>query len=187
VRIIAGAARGRKLQVPRGREIRPTPDRVREALFSILSPTLASSSFLDLYAGSGAVGLEALSRGAGRVVFVERAREHVALLRSNLEATGLRGGIIEPGEALVVLTRLAAHGERFDLVFVDPPYAAETERLACLLRLGRGDLLTPGARLVVEQPARIPPPCLPALELLRECRYGDTLLAFYREGGPPTP
>jgi 16S rRNA (guanine(966)-N(2))-methyltransferase RsmD len=186
VRIIAGAARGRKLQVPDGHALRPTPDRVREALFSMLTPTLAGASFLDLYAGTGAVGLEAISRGADRAVLVERAPEHLAILRANLETTRLQGVLIEPGDVLGVLDRLAARGERFDLVFVDPPYAAEAERIACLTRLARGDLLAAGGRIVVETAARVPPSAIDSLSLIRECRYGDTRLAFYvRWGGSP--
>lgn len=184
MRIIAGAARGRKLLVPPGRGIRPTPDRVREALFSILTPGLAGAAFLDLYAGTGAVGLEGLSRGAGRVVLVEHEPEHLAVLRRNLEATRLPGGAIEPGEVLRVLERLVARGERFDLVFVDPPYAAETERTSCLVRLARGDLLGPGAQIVVETAARAPASSIALLAMTRECRYGDTRLAFYQLGAP---
>jgi 16S rRNA (guanine(966)-N(2))-methyltransferase RsmD len=180
VRIIAGAARGRGLQVPPGRELRPTPARVREALFSILAPEVAGASFLDLYAGTGAVGLEALSRGAVRSILVERAPAHLAALRANLENTRLRGGMVEAGDVLEVLDRLARRGERFDLLFVDPPYAAESERLACLGRLGKGDLLTQEARIVVETAARVPPDRVESLELTRECRYGDTRLSFYR-------
>ena len=187
MRIIAGAAKGRKLQAPNGYALRPTPDRVREALFSMLTPTLAGASFLDLYAGTGAVGLEAISRGAERAVLVERAPEHLVTLRANLETTRLHGGMIEPGDVLGVLDRLAARGERFDLVFVDPPYAAEAERIACLRRLARGDLLAAGGRIVVETAARAPSSVVDSLDLLRECRYGDTRLTFYglRDESPP--
>ena len=183
MRIISGAARGRTLKVPDGREIRPTPDRVREALFSILTPTLRGASFLDLYAGTGAVGLEALSRGAARAVLVERAPGHVAVIRANLQTTRLPGASIEQGEVLRVLERLAARGERFDLVFVDPPYAAEPERIACLARLARGDLLGVEGRIVVEMAARVPAATIDSLLLTRECRYGDTRLDFYEPGG----
>ena len=179
VRIIAGSARGRKLLVPRGRSVRPTSDRVREALFNILAGEVAGCRFLDLYAGSGAVGIEALSRGAEHADLVEQDPGSLQALQDNLERTGLQGAaLIHPMAVRRALTLLGGEGAVFDLIFADPPYEEREERRAALEQLGGGGLLRPGGRIVVEFPARqqlLPPD---TLETLRQARYGDTVLAF---------
>src|SRR5580698_2494192 len=129
MRIIAGTLRSRTLQAPPGLATRPTSDRLRETLFNVLAPRIQGSAFLDLYAGSGAVGIEALSRGAARVVFVERAPAALAVLRGNLAKLGLTAGFrIHAGSVGTVLRRMKPDaGAAFDLVYLDPPYDAAKE------------------------------------------------------------
>src|SRR4051812_15670056 len=124
MRVIAGAYKGRRLQAPKGSETRPTSDRVREALFSILGD-VEGLRVLDLYAGSGALGIEALSRGAGQTVFVESGRRAADAIRANLRAVGDPDAMIWVGDALAYLRRADAEAP-FDLVFADPPYSSAT-------------------------------------------------------------
>ncbi len=183
VRIIAGAFRGRPVQAPRGRATRPTSDRVREALFSILGD-VTDLEVLDLFAGSGALGLEALSRGARSVVFVDEARAALGALRANVTGFGVEARArIVPGDARGALRRLAREERRFELVFLDPPYAdrGAADLLEALATTG---VLAPGAWIVLEHAARDAAPGAPALPEGLEARfmraYGDTALTFYR-------
>jgi len=178
MRIIAGRYRGHPIAAPAGRTARPTTDRVREALFSILGSRVEDAAVLDLFAGSGALGLEALSRGAARAVFVDGSARALAALRRNIQRLDVRTARVLRGRVAEILPRLARDGEAFDLVFLDPPYgkglAGET-----LARLGRGDLLRPGARLVAEHEANAAPPSGEGLTVQDTRRYGDTALSFY--------
>ena len=179
-RIIAGAARGRRLRAPSGERTRPTADRVREALFSSLDAELGSITglrFLDLYAGSGAVGLEARSRGAGVVTLVEQDRRTAALIKENVRAVGLGGVEVLAGAVARVL---GSHPRApYDVVFLDPPYAEAVE--PCLDALVDGGWLVAGAVVVVERASRSPAPTWPAgLVEDRFRRYGDTTLWYGR-------
>jgi 16S rRNA (guanine966-N2)-methyltransferase len=179
MRVIAGRLGGRRLKAPRGRATRPTSDRVREALFSMLGE-LRGATVLDLFAGTGALGIEALSRGARSVVFVEREPGVVRVLNGNLTALG-----IEPGEAAVrrcdameALQSARARSEKYDLVFIDPPYRRAPDwgpELSALLP----PLLGPGARVVVESDRRSPLELDMDIELKR--RYGDTSITIHRQ------
>ncbi|HEY5194595.1 MAG TPA: 16S rRNA (guanine(966)-N(2))-methyltransferase RsmD, partial [Solirubrobacteraceae bacterium] len=156
MRVISGRLGGRRLSAPRGRTTRPTSDRVREALFSMLG-AIDGASVLDLFAGTGALGIEALSRGAARALFVERDTAAVAALRGNLAQLGLAEpqARVRVGDALEALRAARGAGETYDLVFVDPPYsqARELERgLSALLPA----LLAPDARVVIESDRRAP-------------------------------
>jgi 16S rRNA (guanine966-N2)-methyltransferase len=131
MRIVAGAAKGRRLVAPKGTDVRPTADRVKEALFSSLQPLLPGARVLDLFAGSGALGLEALSRGAASVTLVERSRPALDALRRNIEAVGLPGRTWSPGRRGGLAGDLP--GEPFDLVLLDPPYHLPKAELATLL------------------------------------------------------
>jgi len=187
MRVIAGRLGGRRLQAPAGRrETRPTSDRVREALFSILGE-LAGASVLDLFAGTGALGIEALSRGAERAVFVERDRAALRALRANLGALGLAGPAAEvrAGDALGALALAHERRETYDLVFVDPPYRAARE-LGEPLSASLPSLLRPGARVVAESDRRSPL-ALTGLNALTERRYADTMIAIYRNAPEPAP
>jgi len=182
MRVIAGADRGRRLRAPRGLRTRPTADRVRETLFDILGPAVAGQRVLDLFAGTGAVGIEALSRGATRAVFLERGREALGALRANLAALGIpraRARVVA-GDILSALPRVARTEEPFDLVFVDPPYASRLARGA-LEALAESPLLFSGTRVVVQHSVRTElPPRVGALVAERTRRVGDTALTFFR-------
>ena len=185
MRVIGGAHRGRRLRAPRGLRTRPTADRVREALFDILGPAVRGLRVLDLFAGTGAVGVEALSRGAARVVFVERDRDAVRALQANLAALGLsrdRARILA-ADAVAALARLGRSEPPFDLVFLDPPYAGDLAART-LATLAGSPLLRPGARVVVQHFAKTELRAVPGLERHGEARrFGETALTFFRAGG----
>src|SRR5277367_6258628 len=137
MRVIAGKFRSRTLAAPRGLDTRPTSDRLRETLFNVLAPCIEGAVFLDLYAGSGANGIEALSRGAKSVVFVEKAASAAAAIRTNLQSLGIWGDWqLETRSAAASVKRLVEQGQRFDIVFLDPPYKAADEYAAVLDALG---------------------------------------------------
>ena len=170
MRIVAGTHGGRRITAPKGRDVRPTSDRVREALFSILGDRVAGAAVLDLFAGTGALGLEALSRGAARVTFVDR---DTAAVRANLDALGLEAEVHRRD----ALAFLKSAGSAYDLVFVDPPYR-EAAVLGPKLADTLPAVLTRGA-LVVSESDRRTPLELPPLETLDERRYGDTLIRLH--------
>ena len=173
MRVVAGAFKGRRLQAPRGRRTRPTADRVREALFSILGD-VTGARVLDLYAGSGALGIEALSRGAASVTFVDRDPRAVAAIRRNLEAVGTEQEV----RRLDALRYLAgAEDASFDLVFLDPPYDS-AGRLGDSLSERLPRILSDHARIVTESHKRTPLEL--RLPLVRERTYGDTRVAVHR-------
>ncbi len=183
--MIGGAERGRRLRAPRGLRTRPTADRVREALFDILGPAIRGKRVLDLFAGTGAVGIEALSRGAARAVFVERDREALRALRANLAALGLdraRARVVA-GNALAALRALARSEGPFDLVFVDPPYAGDLAARA-VAALAGGTLLAAGARVVVQHSTKAAlPASAGALRADETRRFGESALTFFRAEG----
>ena len=179
MRIIAGRWRGRKLAFPDAGGLRPSGDRVRETLFNWLTPVLPGSRCLDLFAGSGALGFEAASRGAARVVAVENDRAVVQALRDNRARLGADAVEIVARDALAYLQGPA---EPFDIVFLDPPFA-----LDCLAGVGRllqaGGWLVEGARVYVETPAgRSPPPVPAAWRPLREKRAGQVSYQLFEAG-----
>jgi 16S rRNA (guanine966-N2)-methyltransferase len=181
MRVIAGSLRGRRLIAPRGQAItRPTSDRVREALFAMLGD-VQGASVLDLFAGTGALGIEALSRGAASALFVEHDRAALHALRANLDALGLAAPAAEvrASDALAALRAVRKRGRRtYDLVFVDPPYARARELEDALAELIPGVLGGAAARVVVESDRRAPLR-LGGLRVDRERRYGDTSIAIY--------
>jgi 16S rRNA (guanine(966)-N(2))-methyltransferase RsmD len=185
MRVIAGRLGGRRLLAPVGRRTRPTSERVREALFSMLGP-MDGLRVLDLFAGSGALGIEALSRGATHAVFVERAAGALSALRANLAALDLRGelAIVRRAEAVGVLRTARERGETYDLVFLDPPYR-NAARLARQLSDPLPGVLAPGARVIVESDRRGPLEL--DLPLADERRYGDTLIRIHQADPVPDP
>jgi len=177
VRVIAGTAGGRTLRAPRTRDTRPVTDRVKESLFGILGERVPGARMLDLYAGSGAIGIEALSRGAEHCTFVERGREALDVLRQNLEHTDLAARATVRGEP--VERFLAGESlESFDLAMLDPPFA-ERAILAPLEALV--PLLAPRALVVVRTFWRTPVPSPAALAVTRTRRFGETLLTFLQK------
>ncbi|MBA2293588.1 MAG: 16S rRNA (guanine(966)-N(2))-methyltransferase RsmD [Actinobacteria bacterium] len=176
MRIIAGTHRGRRLAAPKGEHTRPTGDRVREALFNLVGP-VEDAAVLDLYAGSGALGLEALSRGARRCVFVEVDGAACKVIRANLETLGLTGALVVQRDAIAALNEETAARRRHDLVLLDPPY----DRWAAVeLRLGEllPQVVAASGLVVVETDARVEPD-LP-LELATTRRYGSARLTLFR-------
>lgn len=179
MRVIAGRWGGRRLQAPRGRTItRPTSDKVKEAIFAMLG-TVEGEEVLDLFAGTGALGIEALSRGAKRAVFVERDRSALAALKANLQALGLEESEAEVrrGEMDGALRSARKHAETYDLVLIDPPYRQAGD-LGGELSSALESLLAPQARVVVESDRRAPLE-LP-WEIVKERRYGDTSITIHR-------
>jgi 16S rRNA (guanine(966)-N(2))-methyltransferase RsmD len=179
MRIIAGAFKGRRLAPVKGR-IRPTAAKVREAVFNILGSAVGGLRVLDLFAGTGALGIEALSRGAAAAVFVEDHPESLKVLRRNLEDLGLADRTtVWPLPVTTALKKLAGRGEPFGLAFLDPPYGGG-DAVAALSALTALNLLAPWARVVVEHSIResLPEAC-GALTRLEVRRYGDTQVAFY--------
>jgi 16S rRNA (guanine966-N2)-methyltransferase len=174
VRVIAGQWRGRRLVVPPGRDVRPTSDRVREALFSILGP-VDGAAVLDLFAGSGALALEALSRGAARATLVERAPAALRAISANLQALGAQADVRDRDVRAFVRDASAAAGP-YDLVFLDPPYR---DAAGLGPQLDLTPLLAVGARVVSESDRR-EPLALAGLEVVDERRYGDTLIRIHR-------
>lgn len=185
MRVVAGRLGGRQLRAVPGSATRPTSDRVREALFAILGDRVDGARVLDLFAGTGALAIEALSRGAARAVLVEQAAPAVAVIRANLEALGLTGSALVRRTRAETYLRTRRDGP-FDLVFLDPPYAAGVGLVAGLLARLAGGALAPGAVVVVESAARAEAPVWP-LELLPESprRYGDTALHLAVWTPPP--
>jgi len=190
-RVIAGQAGGRRLAVPDGRDTRPTSDRAREGLFATISSIVGSldgARVLDLYAGSGAVGLEALSRGAGHVLLVEQGARAVRVIRENIASIGLPGAVLAADRVERVLAR-GPDGNRYDVVFADPPYAladAAVERVLTLL--AETGWLAPGALVVVERATRSGPVSWPdGFVPDRERRYGEATFWYGLVPGPPEP
>ena len=172
MRVIAGEFRSRKLKALPGLETRPTPDRLRETLFNILSPRMDGVTFLDAYAGTGAVGIEALSRGAARAIFIEKSRAAVDVIRENLRTLGIDNRAeVYTGKALSVLERLAA-----DIVFLDPPYDLEMEYQRTLDLLGsrhnRLVIVQHSTRLALAE-------SYGALARSRVVKQGDNAISFY--------
>jgi len=175
LRIVAGSFKGRRLVAPPGTATRPTSDRVREALFSVLGPSVPGARVLDLFAGSGALGLEALSRGAATAVFVDRSQRAIAAIRTNLEALGVDADVHRM-EAHAALRAALGRREAYDLVFLDPPYrhAAGLGRKLSETLL---PVLAPAARVVTESDRR--DPLALDLPLSDERCYGDTVIRIH--------
>ena len=176
MRITGGIGRGRKLKVPAGSKVRPTSDKVKQALFNILGDRVPGSVFLDLFAGAGGIGLEALSRGAERVVFVDGSRESLDVVKRNIDQAGF--GIHAEAVLSKVEPFLKKRSGPYDIVFLDPPYTME---MLPLLQLVSGSgLLKPGGIVIAEHfKKQASPETAGTLALYREAKYGDTVLAFY--------
>ncbi len=192
MRVIAGQAKGTKLTSLKGARVRPTLDRVRESLFSMLGHDLSGKSILDWFAGSGAIGIEALSRGARKVVFVEHNRQAQKLIYSNLEKCRFWSGERESKEtdwillkmdALHAVSLLEERGYRFDIVYVDPPFA-EGQYTECLTVLAASRLLEDSAKVVVEHHHKnVLHESYGKLSLTDQRKLGDTCLSFYKLQG----
>lgn len=176
MRVIAGIAKGHRLIAPEGRTIRPTSDRAKEALFSILMPRLRGARVVDLFAGSGALGIEARSRGAASVTFVEAAAPALAALAENLEHTGLGDGVTVVRRDALVAVRSHLPGAPFDIALLDPPYDFPVDDLEAVLD-GLASQMAPGAVVMLESGRDLDsPPWPPGVLGDRSRRYGDTVL-----------
>ncbi len=188
MRVIAGQARGARLRAPGGARTRPTSDRVRESLFNILGLRVQDAEFMDLFAGSGSVGVEALSRGARRVVFVEIDGRAAQTIRHNLVHTRQEARAeIRVQHALGAVRQLARQGRSFSLIFLDPPYDRDWPALT-LQVLSQSRILAPGGIIVVEHGRRETVPVqVEDIQLTRQNIYGDSALSFYqlRQGDEP--
>ena len=184
LRLTGGTLRNRNVRTPSGRAVRPTPARVKEALFSILSDRIVDAAVLDLFAGTGALGFEALSRGAAHTTFVEAHRPTADALR----ATARDLGLTERTTVIAAPAERAVHAVagRFDVVFADPPYAQAYPAGVFATLAARG-AIDSASLVVYEHSARLAPPADPALPLERAAVYGETALAFLRPEVRETP
>ncbi len=176
MRVIAGRLRSRRLKSVPGLDTRPTPDRLREALFNVLAPRIEGTVFIDGYAGTGSVGIEALSRGAARAIFIERSRGAIVVLRQNLQTLGL----IPQASVVVAKTAPALSNHRGDIVFLDPPYEQEKEYTACLEVLGA----MPPPLVVVQHSSKFDAgESWGRLRRTRLLKQGDNSLSFFEPTG----
>lgn len=174
MRVITGIAGGRKLKSPEGDAVRPTADQVKQAMFNILQFDLEGRRILDLFGGTGQLGIEALSRGAREAVFTDSSRTSVQLIRENLKRCGLEGTVLQT-DALSYLAR----GEKFDVIFIDPPYDGGLYQ-AVLERINAVDNLNEGGIIICESRAKeVLPDLLSPYRLLRRRHYGSMALTFY--------
>ncbi len=179
MRIISGTSRGRKLVTPRNQSLRPTSDRVKESIFNILQEKMAGGVVLDLFAGTGNLGIEALSRGAKKAIFVEKERQALRLIQRNLTQFGLeeRSEIV-PRDVNRAIGILKRRGECFDLILMDPPYERGLIRKT-LMELNSKQIYHKGSILVIEHNRREPlPQILDGWNLIRQRRMGDTVISF---------
>ena len=176
MRVTGGTGRGRRLRTPAGSRVRPTSDKVKQALFNILGDKIEGAVFLDLFAGAGGIGIEALSRGAERVVFVDASRDSLNIVKGNIELTGFgdRAQTVL-AKAASFLNKASGH---YDIVFLDPPYAEEMQPL--LEQVNGSGIVSADSIVIAEHFKKQPSPERAGrLSLVREAKYGDTVLAFY--------
>jgi 16S rRNA (guanine(966)-N(2))-methyltransferase RsmD len=186
MRIIAGEYKARRIEMPRGADIRPTSDKVREALFNMISKRVEGASVLDLFAGSGSLGIEALSRGAASAVFIDKDKRCVDCIKGNVSGLGIDRARCEiyRNDAFRALEKLGQTKRRFDLVFLDPPYHEGALRKS-LIYLCNYDILNTQNLVVAEHFKKDDmPDDLECLTACRKARYGDTALTFYTRKAP---
>jgi len=181
MRVIGGEFRGRILRMPKGVKIRPTQDRTREAVFNIIRQRVPESAVLDLYAGSGAFGIEALSRGAQSALFVDNNIKCMKAIKNNLLVLGDRPNLAEllKYDSVKAISRLGKEGRRFDIVFLDPPYYGKSAR-NCLINIDACDILSPRGIVIAEHFKKDEiPEETPLLRRFERRKYGDTAISFY--------
>jgi 16S rRNA (guanine(966)-N(2))-methyltransferase RsmD len=184
MRVIAGQFRSRQLKSLKGLALRPTSDRLRETLFNVLAPLIVGARFLDVFAGTGAIGIEALSRGAAEAVFIESHQPAAALIKQNLASLGIRTGVsVLPLDAVRALEKLAAKAtpngdNKFDLAYIDPPYADAAQYTQVLEAVAKSPLFHPESRIAVEHRRSFDLPAIPGLTTVRRLEQGDAALTF---------
>lgn len=188
MRVIAGIYKGRRLKTLEGVHVRPTSERMRETLFNILAPRIEEARFLDLCAGSGAIGIEALSRGAGTATFVESSRKAASIISENLRHCGIRGNYrFVMRDAITALKHFARDDQQFDIIYFDPPYDSEIYSPA-LWFIARNHLLAPDGIVIVEHRRQhLLAPNYDDLRPYRELPQSDSCLTFYRIESSPEP
>lgn len=184
-RVVTGRFRGAILQAPEGDKTRPTTDKVKEALFSIIQAYVPGSEFLDLFAGSGQIGIEALSRGASRVTLVERSGQAAAIISKNIAKIRLDGSDeirLHKKSVAQALELLGQAGEKFDIIFMDPPYKDVPQRLEETAKYIQDfDMLSPEGMLIVEHDKDCEmPEEIGGLKCVRSCSYGLTVITFFK-------
>jgi 16S rRNA (guanine(966)-N(2))-methyltransferase RsmD len=179
MRIITGSAKGTKLKTPRDRLIRPTADKVKGSVFNVLGPKVVGANVLDLFGGTGNLGLEALSRGANSAVFVDQSETSIGLIKNNAASTKLADRVtIYRGEVLRTLDKFMATGKKFDLIFCDPPYNKGLVT-AVLAKIDQSTLLTSGGTIIMEHSRHEPAAAVwNILTVDRTLRYGETMISF---------
>jgi 16S rRNA (guanine(966)-N(2))-methyltransferase RsmD len=193
MRIIGGEHRGRTIKMPKTGKARPTQDRVREAVFNIIREKVPGSKVLDLYAGSGAFGIEALSRGAQSAIFVDNNINCIRAIKSNLSSVDYRAPLarVFKNEAVKAIAALKEKGAAFDIIFLDPPYnKASFDKLRislaknCLIKIAGCDILSQHGFVVAEHFVKdILPEETGTLSLVKRRKYGDTVVSFYQKKG----
>lgn len=182
MRVIAGQAKGHKLKAPEGIKTRPTTDKIKESLFNILAPDLPDAVFLDLFSGSGGIGIEALSRGAKKAVFVDNSPVCSKIIAENLRFTKLvQKAQVYKLPVLAALDKLAANGEKFDIIFMDPPYEGGYYGPA-LEKIAAWSLLAEGGLIICEHSRLIELPMAAGLRITREKEYKTTVMTFITAG-----
>jgi 16S rRNA (guanine(966)-N(2))-methyltransferase RsmD len=184
MKIIGGEFKGRHIDMPKGVNIRPTSDKVREALFSIIGGRIRGAGFLELFAGSGAIGIEAISRGAGKTVFVDINNRCTGAIKKNIDSLSLDRSRIDifKNDAIKAIKKLSDSKIRFDIVFLDPPYHSGLLR-KCLLYLSNYVILNDSYLVICEHfKKEAMPQDAGSLKRRREAKYGDTVLTFYGSG-----
>jgi 16S rRNA (guanine(966)-N(2))-methyltransferase RsmD len=184
MRIISGSAKGRKLFTPKSSDIRPTSDRVKEAIFNILMDKINNVNIIDVFAGTGNLGIEALSRGAKHAYFVESKREAIGLIRRNLDLTGLidKATILDY-DAEKATKRLENEGVTAEVIFLDPPYRISVSFLSAVISSLSKHVLTTEGLLVLEHASKTEPPSFDGLNITSTRKYGDTAVTFYEKEG----
>jgi len=180
MRVISGSARGRRLMTPRGMKVRPTTDRIKETLFNILAPRIYDVEMLDLFAGSGGIGIEALSRGAKTCYFVDKDKDSLACIRENLKLVGFEDkSFVIPYDVMNALSSLGAKKAAFDIIFIDPPYRMGLEKEALTL-ISRYGLLKDDGLIIVESSVETPFDYLEDIGLtcVRNKEYGSNKHIF---------
>lgn len=178
MRVIAGIAKGREVLAPKGLNTRPTLAKVKEAMFGMIQFDIEGARVLDLFSGSGGLGIEAISRGASFAAFCDRDRQAFAVIKENLKRFGFEDrASVDLGDSLLLLDRFAAEGKRFDIVLLDPPYKSELASQA-IEKLGRLGLLSHGAIVLIEHSLDEPPVLASGFALKKTKKYGDTFVTY---------
>jgi len=187
MRIIAGEYRGRIIKMPKDGRVRPTQDRVREAIFNVISKAVPGSKVLDLYAGSGAFGIEAISRGAELAVFSDTNIKCIDIVKSNIALLGIEDSSVNilKKDAIKTIESLDGKGNKFDLVFLDPPYIDGSIAKNTLIKIGACDILSGRSFVIAEHSAKHEMPYhTGSIRLLKKSKYGDTAVSFYYRSNP---